>query len=263
MRQKHEITFSRARKEERVDKYHETVIPHAGEPFTMEGKMEAVALVVSIVTGLLGGVSTFVSLLPFFGKKNAFEILAGKLREIQKTKDGERLLEIYSARAGTGKAELFNEHLQKWLGHGHLILAGLARKVTIRFGFLCLASAGLSAGIYVDGDSLFFHELTKRLEDYDIAISAFVAALPWFVRLLNRLLLPNERTFIKNLVLLEEVYYDTFIKPAMNEFNAEIGRLYDNFKYLRREEERQQKLRGNRLVPHSYTGGDGQPSAGD
>lgn len=215
--------------------------------------MELATLIVAIVSALFSGISSYAAMLPFLRKKPAMAALADDLQRIEETLEGKEWLQKYAAATGAGiskgEPDIFKKHLLEWLANGRLILQGLMRKVVVRLIFLEAASVSLSSAIYLDIPNVVFPEWMGRLEIFDGGLMAAALVAPWIVKgLVNRSLLPAEREFIAGLRLLEDVYYETFVQPAMRAFNNEMRLFFKGHEVIQ-EQERQALLQQQRQPP--------------
>lgn len=136
-----------------------------------------------------------------FRKVNAFADLKNQLEKISKSnKDAQ-------------KVKLITD----WLAHGELILGPLKERIVTRFVYVLVTIVGISL-------TAFLSERSTGLKGDEITTFVIPALqiLVVVVSKTNRVIRPEEKTFLTNLLALHRGFYENYTLPAIRRFNDEM-----------------------------------------
>lgn len=136
-----------------------------------------------------------------FRKINAFADLRNELEKIS------------GSNKNTQKGKLITD----WLAHGELILGPLKERIVTRFVYVLFIIVGMSLAAFVGK--------WKAGTNGDEIITFVLPVLQMMVIVVsktNRVIRPEEKTFLKNLMALHRGFYENYTVPAIRRFNNEM-----------------------------------------
>jgi hypothetical protein len=192
-------------------------------------ELPALANLVSVISGVLGGASLLFQVLPFLQAKGEYEALRAALRSARFPKD-EVTQSVY------GNESDWRE-LVAWLDRGNLLMVPLRRRVIRRTIIAVCTMTILVLSIPFDAQTVDgVRSSGDPIEWFDFLTMAVVAIGPQFAFFKRWLLSDTEKKFMENFRDLEDAFYRREVAPRLDVFNSVFQRLFSHTQGSARDE---------------------------